>query len=98
MEEIAANYDILLTPATPAPPPKTRATTGDRRFQIPWSYSGLPSIAIPSGLHPIGLPLGLQLIAPGFAEEQLLGAAHWCEKVLNCKVEAADARCSILIY
>ena len=87
MGEIAANYDILLTPATPAPPPKTRATTGDRRFQIPWSYSGLPSIAIPSGLHPIGLPLGLQLVAPGFAEEQLLGVAHWCEKALNVRLK-----------
>jgi aspartyl-tRNA(Asn)/glutamyl-tRNA(Gln) amidotransferase subunit A len=87
MEEIAAGYDVLLTPATPAPSPKTRAATGDRRFQIAWSYSGLPTIAIPSGIHPIGLPLGLQLIAPGFAEEQLLGAAHWCEQVLNVSLK-----------
>ena len=86
MEDIAARYDVLLTPATPAPPPKTRATTGDRRFQIPWSYSGLPTIAIPSGLHPTGLPLGLQLIAPGFAEERLLAVARWCEKSLNVKL------------
>ena len=86
MEEIAGRYDILLTSATPGPAPKTRITTGDRRFQMPWSYSGLPTIAIPSGLHPAGLPLGLQLIAPGFAEGQLLGVARWCESVLNVRL------------
>jgi aspartyl-tRNA(Asn)/glutamyl-tRNA(Gln) amidotransferase subunit A len=44
------------------------------------NLAGLPAISIPSGFASngagAGLPVGLQLIAPAFAEAQLLSAAH----------------------
>ena len=39
------------------------------------NLAGLPAISIPAGFSD-GLPVGLQLIAPAFAESALLGAAH----------------------
>ena len=84
--EIASRYDALLTPATPGPAPRGRDSTGDMRFQIPWSYCGLPTIAVPSGLHPSQLPLGLQLITEPVAEAKLLAVARWCEKVLDVEL------------
>ena len=57
--------------------------TGDPKFQIPWSLSGLPSITVPCGLSASGLPLGLQLVSGLFTEGHLLAAAAWCEDVLG---------------
>lgn len=75
--------DVLLTPATPAPAPRDLTTTGDASFQAPWTYSGNPAIALPSGLSRDGMPLGVQLIAPAMQEASLLQSARWCETVLD---------------
>lgn len=81
MADCFANVDLLVTPATATPAP-TRETTGDPRFNSPWSYSGLPTVCIPCGLSETGLPLSLQLIAPAGSDCRLLSAAAWIERQL----------------
>jgi aspartyl-tRNA(Asn)/glutamyl-tRNA(Gln) amidotransferase subunit A len=83
VEQMCSDVDVLLTPATPAPAPRDLTTTGDARFQSPWTYAGVPAIAIPSGQSQDGMPLGIQLIAPARQEARLLQAARWCEATLN---------------
>jgi aspartyl-tRNA(Asn)/glutamyl-tRNA(Gln) amidotransferase subunit A len=39
------------------------------------NLAGLPAISLPAGFS-AGLPVGLQLIAPAFAETRLLNAGH----------------------
>jgi Asp-tRNA(Asn)/Glu-tRNA(Gln) amidotransferase A subunit family amidase len=85
-DEVAQMFrevDVLMTPATPAPAPRDLETTGDNRFQLPWSYCGIPAITLPSGLSPDGLPVGIQLIGPALQEESLLRASRWCEAILD---------------
>jgi Asp-tRNA(Asn)/Glu-tRNA(Gln) amidotransferase A subunit family amidase len=85
-EELArllAGHDALLYPVAPGPAPSGLAWTGDAWFCAPASFTGLPSIALPSGLDPGGLPLAVQLVSGPFAEARLLGAAAWCERRLD---------------
>jgi Asp-tRNA(Asn)/Glu-tRNA(Gln) amidotransferase A subunit family amidase len=83
IEPIAARYDALLSPVAPGPAPKGLSSTGDPYFCAPWSFAGLPAIALPSGLADDRLPLGVQLTGGVWAEARLLGAAAWCERVLG---------------
>ena len=44
-------------------------------FTIPASLAGLPAMSLPCGFHE-GLPLGMQLIGPHFAEQNVLRTAE----------------------
>jgi aspartyl-tRNA(Asn)/glutamyl-tRNA(Gln) amidotransferase subunit A len=83
LRHLCTHLDVLLTPSTPTPAPYDLTTTGDARFQAPWSYAGAPTLTLPSGLSQQGMPFGIQLIAPACHEEPLFRAARWCEVTLN---------------
>jgi aspartyl-tRNA(Asn)/glutamyl-tRNA(Gln) amidotransferase subunit A len=74
--------DALLTPATRGAAPAA-ATTGDPAFNSPWSYTGLPTVSLPAGWDPEGMPLCIQLVGRPWQEAELLGASAWCEAALG---------------
>ena len=86
MVQTVGKVDVLLTPATPAPAPKDRNTTGDASFQVPWTSSGLPTVTLPSGLSEAGMPLAVQLGGLPFEEGKLLGIAKWCETAIGVQL------------
>jgi len=43
--------------------------------------TGLPALAIPAGFTPRGLPVGLELLGPAFAEQKLLSLAYGWEQL-----------------
>ncbi|MCA9131760.1 MAG: amidase [Planctomycetales bacterium] len=84
--DIARMFDsmgIAVMPATNCTAPGWQ-TTGDPKFNSPWSLAGVPSITIPGGLTEDGLPWGLQLVGPHHGETQLIQAAAWCERHFDC--------------
>jgi aspartyl-tRNA(Asn)/glutamyl-tRNA(Gln) amidotransferase subunit A len=83
MNALCQTVDALLTPSTPAPAPLGLSATGDPTFNGPASFSGIPSLGLPSGLSANGLPFGIQLMGPAFVEERLLAVGKWCEAVLD---------------
>ena len=86
VREGMAGYDALLMPTTPAPAPPSRETTGDPKFQSPWTLGGFPEITLPSGLSEGGMPLGAQLVAGHFEEARLFAVAAWCEEVIGVRL------------
>ena len=49
-------------------------------YTIAANLAGVPGISIPCGFDDKGLPIGLQIMAPTFAEEKLLRIARMYEK------------------
>jgi len=86
MQRLLADVDAIVLPATPAPPPDT-TTTGDARFNSPWSHAGVPSMSFPCGVTRDGLPVAMQLVGEAWSEEWLLPAAEWCEKRVAFKAQ-----------
>ena len=81
------SFDVLIMPTASGLPPKDLSRTGDTRFQSPWTFTGLPSIAIPAGLSENGLPQSLQLVSSPYKERKLLNSAKWIESVLGTMPE-----------
>ncbi len=85
---------LLIAPvgATPAFPHGThKLTVGEQTFSTfrAFSYSqtfnvfNLPSVAIPAGRSPEGLPIGVQIVGRPFAEQTVLAAAAIIEQALG---------------
>jgi amidase len=76
--------DLLLCPALPGPPPTVEAiASGDYdpkaaalrlRFTAPMDMTGSPTITLPGGFTPDGLPLAIQVVGRHLAESVLLRA------------------------
>lgn len=71
---------IAVMPSTSTTAPASLETTGDPKFNSPWSHAGVPTVTVPCGIASDGLPCGLQLIGPQHSEARLLQAAAWCEE------------------
>ena len=78
------DMEVLIMPATTSPAPLAD-TTGNPAFNSPWSYTGLPSLSMPTGHFADGLPLAIQLVSRWGGETQLFKAALWVEKTLGVK-------------
>lgn len=81
--------DVIVCPSIPAPAFRLGEKTEDPLtmylsdiFTVPASLAGLPAISLPSGLSG-GLPRGLQIMAPRFAEETLFAAARALEREIS---------------
>jgi Asp-tRNA(Asn)/Glu-tRNA(Gln) amidotransferase A subunit family amidase len=83
MNALCQTVDALLTPSIPAPAPKGLTATGDPTFNGPASFSGIPSLGLPSGVSVSGLPFATQLMSGAFTEDRLLMVGKWCEAVLD---------------
>ena len=49
-------------------------------YTIAANLAGVPGISIPGGFDENNLPIGLQILAPAFAEEKLLRIARMYER------------------
>ncbi|TMM38461.1 MAG: amidase [Actinobacteria bacterium] len=85
-------YDVLMTPALASTPPEAldyharpwRASfltcLRFAPFAAPWNVAGFPSLVVPMGVRPDGLPVAVQLVGAPGSELTLLGLAGQLEQ------------------
>ena len=83
------NFDVLVTPTSPTIAFELGGRTADPLamyasdlLTIPSCMAGLPGLNVPCGLSE-GLPVGLQLIGPQFAENALFRVGHALEQAIG---------------
>ena len=79
LDDLFAEFDVLLAPSAVGEAPEGLGSTGDARFNAIWTLAWTPCVTLPAGTGRKGLPLGIQLIGPRFRDEALLDAAAWVE-------------------
>ncbi len=79
----ATGVDVWISPAAPGAAPAGLASTGDPVMNLPWTHAGLPTLAIPAGASPGGLPMGLQLAGGWQRDEDLFGWGRRAEATLR---------------
>ncbi|MAG36645.1 MAG: Asp-tRNA(Asn)/Glu-tRNA(Gln) amidotransferase GatCAB subunit A [Dehalococcoidia bacterium] len=94
VDAVWGQVDLLALPTVPVPAPRIDEGTvsvlpGEpptdvrrvlTRLTNPFNLLGLPAISVPCGFTSQGVPAGLQLVGPPFAEERLLQVAHAYEQ------------------
>ncbi len=81
-EALFGPADLLIAPSALDEAPAFEAGTGSPDMSRAWTLLGLPSITLPAGTGPGGLPLGVQFAARRGADLTLLQAAAWIERHL----------------
>jgi aspartyl-tRNA(Asn)/glutamyl-tRNA(Gln) amidotransferase subunit A len=82
--------DVILGPTSPTPAFKLGERTDDPLsmyladiYTITANLAGIPGLSLPCGFTRSGLPIGMQLLAPAFAEETLFRAGRVFEKATD---------------
>jgi len=91
MNAFHETYDLLLTPTLPSPAFDAGAQVADPSrqnlwpdwtpFSYPFNLTGQPACNAPCGLTTAGLPIGLQIIGPRYADPLVMRAAAAFENV-----------------
>jgi aspartyl-tRNA(Asn)/glutamyl-tRNA(Gln) amidotransferase subunit A len=85
-------YDLLLTPTLPipafevgvdAPPGYAGTWTSWTPFTYPFNLTQQPAASVPCGATADGLPVGLQIVGPRYADGRVLAAAHAFQQATN---------------
>ncbi len=85
-------HNLLLTPTTPHVAPRADIAYHSQGYDrwddgvpytLPFNLTGHPAATIPVGLSASGLPVGLQVVGPRFAERAILEACLGIEALLG---------------
>jgi aspartyl-tRNA(Asn)/glutamyl-tRNA(Gln) amidotransferase subunit A len=86
-DKVLSEYDALLCPTSPSTAFDIDREISDPTvnylediFTVQANIAGIPAVSIPMGIHPNGLPMGLQLMGKNGGDMDVLAMADWILK------------------
>ncbi|NDH77793.1 MAG: Asp-tRNA(Asn)/Glu-tRNA(Gln) amidotransferase subunit GatA [Flavobacteriia bacterium] len=86
-DKMLEEYDLILCPTAPTTAFEIGREVSDPTvnylediFTVQANIAGIPAVSIPMGVHPNGLPMGLQLMGAEGADMDVLAMAQWIQK------------------
>nr|XP_019008306.1 uncharacterized protein I206_06863 [Kwoniella pini CBS 10737]OCF47087.1 hypothetical protein I206_06863 [Kwoniella pini CBS 10737] len=76
IDEIASQYDAIITPSVESEAPLGLGWTGSPKFCAMWTSLHVPCVHIPGFAGDNGMPIGLTLVGPRYDEQRLLSVAE----------------------
>jgi aspartyl-tRNA(Asn)/glutamyl-tRNA(Gln) amidotransferase subunit A len=96
-DEAFREVDLIASPAAPTPAYKIGEKSDDPLamylgdlYTVTANLAGIGGISLPCGFTGSGLPIGLQLMGPTFAEDHLLRAAHMYQQATDWHTRKPD--------
>ncbi|MBY0269042.1 MAG: amidase [Burkholderiales bacterium] len=80
LDDLMADYDVLLTPSVAGEAPIGLHSTGNASFCAIWTSTHVPAVTLPLFKGPNGLPVGVQLIGKRNNDRRLFAAARWVQR------------------
>ncbi len=75
IDDIAAEYDVLLAPSATGEAPVGIDSTGDASFNGMWTVLQVPVVNIPGHTGPAGMPVGLSFVGRRYDDRRVIAAA-----------------------
>lgn len=82
-DDLAAEYDIVLTPSATGEAPAGQDITGDASFNSMWTLLQVPVVNVPGLVGPGGLPVGLSLVGRRYEDRRVIAIADMVGAVLG---------------
>jgi Asp-tRNA(Asn)/Glu-tRNA(Gln) amidotransferase A subunit family amidase len=82
-DALAGGFDAVMTPSAPGEAPCGLASTGDAICNGLWTLLHVPCISLPGLTGPHGMPVGVQFVAPRYADARLLAVAQTLAPLLQ---------------
>lgn len=81
--DFMTDYDVLISPAAKGEAPFGIESTGDPAFNAPFSALHVPAVSLPAYEGENGCPLGIQVVADRWRDDDLLAACETIWSVLR---------------
>ena len=83
LETIFKSVDVIVAPSAEGEAPEGLEATGNPIFNRFWTLLGNPCVHVPTGTGAQGMPVGVTVIGPRWADALTLSAAHTLELSLD---------------